>query len=212
MSDVSFDHHLARAMADLPEPLPAEALQAMAAHWALVQQWQQRVNVTSIDSDAESAWLHYRDALEALPWLRPGLTLDVGSGAGFPGIPLAIARPGEPFLLMEPRRKRASLLSQAAARLQLAKVQVYNGRLQDTPTAACAQVVTRATFSQLSDLQHGAAWLQPGGRLLAYRSGTAPLPEADMQGLKEAGLHYETGHGYALMGHARRLDVWILRR
>jgi 16S rRNA (guanine527-N7)-methyltransferase len=203
--------HLTLAMADLPEPLPATTLAAMAKHWDMVCLWNLNVNVTSIDDPATAAWLHYRDALTALPWFTDGLTLDVGSGGGFPGIPLALARPGRPFLLMEPRRKRATLLSQAAARLQLATVDVYNGRLADAPTARCAQVVTRATFSNLGDLAPAAAWLRPGGRLIAYRSGASTLPEDQLSILATHGLSYETGHAYTLLTHERRLDVWILR-
>lgn len=212
MISSTIEHCLAQALADLPEALPPGAEAGMASHWALVQQWTQRVNLTAIDNAAEAAWLHYRDALTALPWLVAGLTLDVGSGGGFPGIPLALARPQWPFLLMEPRRKRASLLQQAAARLGMGRVAVYNGRLQDAPTSACAQVVTRATFSQVAELSHAAAWLQPGGRLIAYRSGASSLARAELHALERVGLHYAQGHPYSLMGHARRLDVWILRQ
>lgn len=202
---------LTLAMADLPNPLPPAALEAMAQHWALVSQWNANINVTAIDDPIRAAWLHYRDALEALPWFTEGLTLDVGSGGGFPGIPLALACPERPFLLMEPRRKRATLLSQAAARLKLAHVRVYNGRLADAPTAQCAQVVTRATFSTLSDLAPAAAWLRPGGRLVAFRSGASTLPREEQAALEAHGLVYELGHAYTLLEHALRLDVWILR-
>jgi 16S rRNA (guanine527-N7)-methyltransferase len=203
--------HLAAATADLPTPLSPSALATMAQHWAMVKRWTQNVNMTSIEDDADAAWLHYRDALTALPFMTDGPTLDVGSGGGFPGIPLAIVRTQAPFVLMEPRRKRASLLVQAAAQLHLKHVDVYNGRLEDEATGAFAQVVTRATFSQMRILSHVHRWLRPEGRLLAFRSAASSLDEADLAYLAQAGLHYETGHRYTLRGHALRLDVWISR-
>lgn len=202
---------MAEAMADLPEPVSPAALEGMARHWAFVSDWNQRVNLTAIHDPITAAWLHYRDALEAGPWVTEGLTLDVGSGGGFPGIPLALMRPNCRFLLMEPRHKRAALLSQAATHLQLRSVSVHHGRLADAPTAVCDQVVTRATFSALSDMAPAAAWLRPGGRLIAYRSAASPLPEKELAVLEAHGLRYETGHLYTLLGRERRLDVWILR-
>ena len=212
MTDPSFSEALASAVAGLPEPIPADVRERMAVHWSFVSDWNRKINLTAISDPTTAAWLHYRDALEALPWVREGLTLDVGSGGGFPGIPLALMRPACPFLLMEPRQKRAALLSQAASHLHLAAVGVYHGRLADTPTARCDQVVTRATFSSLSDMAPAAAWLRPGGRLIAYRSASSGLPDEELAVLAAAGLVYETGHPYTLLDRDRRLDVWILRR
>lgn len=203
--------HLERAMADLPQPLPQAALLLMAKHWDMVSRWNANINVTAIADAEAAAWLHYRDALTALPWFADGLTLDVGSGGGFPGIPLALSQPQSRYLLMEPRRKRAALLSQAAALLQLKTVEVYCGRLADAPTASCAQVVTRATFSSLSDFAPAASWLRPGGRLIAYRSAASALPEEDLAVMRAHGLAYELSHPYKLLDHALRLDIWILR-
>jgi 16S rRNA (guanine527-N7)-methyltransferase len=200
--------HLRAAMADLPGPIDEPTLAKMASHWAMVRQWTQQVNLTAIADDAEAAWLHYRDALEVLPMLQEGPTLDIGSGGGFPGIPLALARPTWPFALMEPRRKRASLLTVAAGRLGLRHVTVLGVRLDAPPTRAFAQAVTRATFSDLRALGDAGAWLAPGGRLYAFRSGHAELDSAAVAHLGALGLRYDGAHSYAVRDVPRRVDAW----
>ena len=206
----TFEAALQAATADLPE-LSAEHRAAFAAHWAMVSAWNRQVNLMGQVSVTEAAFLHYRDALSALPLLEDGPTLDVGSGGGFPGIPLAIAMPTRPFVLMEPRRKRASLLQTMVARLSLKQVSILCGRLEDAPEPRFAQLVTRATFSDPQALRHAAGWLRPGGRLIAFRTPQSPLAETDHQALAEVGLTGYQSHPYTLGGHARRLDVWILR-
>lgn len=139
-------------------------------HWRLVLAWNQRVNLTSISDDVQAAWLHYADSLAGVRHLKPGNVVDLGSGAGYPGIPLAIAAPTHQFLLVEPRQKRTSFLDVAAARLGLKNVRTRVGRSEDTPPELFANVVTRATFSDESELKACLTWLAPSGRLLAYRA------------------------------------------
>jgi len=206
----TFEAALQAATADLPE-LTAEHRAAFAAHWAMVSAWNHQINLMGRVTATEAAFLHYRDALAAQPLLEDGPTLDVGSGGGFPGIPLAIAAPTCPFVLMEPRRKRASLLQTMVARLGLKQVSILCGRLEDAPEPRFAQLVTRATFSDPQALCHAAGWLRPGGRLIAFRSAQSPLGETDHQALAAVGLKGYQSHPYTVGGHARRLDVWILR-
>ena len=181
---------------DLPDLPSPDLIESLWAHWELVKDWNARVNLTSITADADAAWLHYRDSLAGLTLLGEGPVVDMGSGAGFPGIPLAIACPGQRFCLVEPRRKRASFLRVVAARLGLANVTVLTGRSTDSPPEPFTALVTRATFSSPSDLTACLRWVAPGGRLIAYRA-------ADSEILDQA-THT---HSYSLDHHTRRLDV-----
>ena len=168
---------LQHACEDLAAWIDPDKCAAMAQHWHWLRQWNATFNLTAIADDAQAAWLHYRDSLAALPYLERGPILDVGSGAGFPGLPLAIARPDWSFVLMEPRRKRQSFLEMAVARLGLRQVRVLGGRIQDAPSQTFAHVVTRATFADDATLLSTRRWLQPGGSLLAYRNASQePLP------------------------------------
>lgn len=184
---------LGHALADLQ--LPAGIVEACAVHWELMLRWNARTNLTAVTDPQEGAWLHYRDSLAALPLLGGGPIVDFGSGAGFPGLPLAMACPQWQFTLVEPRRKRASFLQNAVAHLRLSNVQVRLGRMEDAPDRAYAHAVTRATFSEDAVLRDGAPWLADGGTLLAYRSereATAAL----------------SVHRYKLRSELRRIEIW----
>ncbi|MBI5511738.1 MAG: 16S rRNA (guanine(527)-N(7))-methyltransferase RsmG [Deltaproteobacteria bacterium] len=190
---------LRSAIADLELEDPDRVVGLLAAHWALVKTWNERVNLTSILDDGEAAWLHYRDSLEALRVLVPGEVVDLGSGAGYPGIPLAIAEPGRRVTLVEPRRKRASFLETVAARLGLSNVVVVVGRSDDEPAVRAANVVTRATFSGVAELTACKKWLAPHGaphgQLIAYRSAASGDPASRV-------------HRYGLRGEQRILEIW----
>lgn len=177
-------------LAGLPEAEQPFLIGQLAAHWALVCQWNDRCNLTAISQPEDAAWLHYRDSLQALPLLTSGPILDIGSGAGFPGIPLALARPEWSFTLLEPRHKRASFLQTVISRLGMRNVRVVIGR-SDQPIPQLspdqgppyAAVVTRATFSGEADLLGCMRWLRPGGKLIAYRSESAYAGQvADVMG------------------------------
>ena len=142
----------------------------MEQHWELVLAWNRRVNLTAITSHAQAAWMHYADSLAGQQALVPGDVADLGSGAGYPGVPLAIVEPTREFTLVEPRRKRASFIDVSASRLGLRNVRVRVGRSDDVPPALFANVVTRATFSSEAELRACLTWVAPGGRLIAYRA------------------------------------------
>ena len=184
-------------------------------HWQLVQAWQRHTNLTGVRSDADALATLYRDALVALPHWHDGALIDVGSGAGFPGLVLAIARPERPVTLVEPRRKRASFLRHAAAQLGLRHVVVSEVAIEHLAASSqCAAITMRAVFAEDSKLAGLAAFLCLHGRVLVFRRG--PVPPEDRSGR----LQRVATHAYALaraggahatpLGHAKRLDEWVL--
>jgi 16S rRNA (guanine527-N7)-methyltransferase len=184
---------LATACGDLV--LPPGVLAACAVHWECVQRWNARTNLTAVTSAEDAAWLHYRDSLAALPLLTGGPIVDFGSGAGYPGIPLALARPDWLFTLVEPRRKRLSFLEMVVARLQLRNVRLRLGRIEDAPDEAYAHGVTRATFSQDGAFTAAARWLRAEGSLLAYRSDQARGAAQPV-------------HRYSVREQPRCIEIW----
>jgi 16S rRNA (guanine527-N7)-methyltransferase len=143
----------------------------MNQHWELVLAWNQRVNLTAITNGPQAAWMHYADSLAGQGELVPGSVADLGSGAGYPGTPLAIVEPSRQFTLIEPRQKRASFIDVSTTRLGLKNIRAQVGRSEDTPLSLFPNVVTRATFSNPSDLRACLSWVAPAGRLIAYRAG-----------------------------------------
>lgn len=176
-------------------PLEASAIGQIEEHWRLVLAWNKRVNLTAIEDDRQAAWMHYADSLAGRTALVPGPICDLGSGAGYPGMPLAIACPDRQVTLVEPRQKRASFLDVCCTRLGLKNVRVVVGRSEETPVDAFANVVTRATFSATTDLEACLRWVAPGGKLIAYRADAAPAPGPEVI-------------RYPLNGETHELHVW----
>ena len=124
--------------------------------------------------------------------VSPGQTVgDVGSGAGLPGIVLAIARPDVRFVLIEPMERRTDWLSEQAAELDLANVTVCRSRVQDAPYMEACDVVTARAVSALKTLVPMTAPLvRPGGQLLLMKGVNADreIDEARKQ-LRAHGVH-----------------------
>jgi 16S rRNA (guanine527-N7)-methyltransferase len=125
-------------------------------------------------SDLDHLWdRHIEDSLRALPLIPPGAAraCDLGSGAGLPGIPIAIVRPSLELVLVEARRGRAALLELAVERLRLSTASVYAGRAERL--ARGFDVCLARGFADA-----GRCWdvaerlMRPGGRLLYWAGGT----------------------------------------
>jgi 16S rRNA G527 N7-methylase RsmG len=97
-------------------PLSSAEVEAFEAHWALVQRWNRRLNLTRILDEQEAAVRHFGEAAFLARWLPPGRlrVADVGSGAGFPGMPLAVLRPECQVTLIESHRRKAVFLREAS--------------------------------------------------------------------------------------------------
>ena len=97
---------------------------------ALLQKWNKVYNLTAIRNPQKMVSHHLLDSLSVLPFLWPGRWLDVGCGAGLPGLVLAIARPQWQFTLLDSNSKKASFLQQAAIELELKNVSVGCERVE----------------------------------------------------------------------------------
>lgn len=109
---------------------------------------------------------HIVNCVLVAPLLRPGLVGDIGSGAGLPGIVLAIARPDVDFLLVEPMERRIDWLSAEAARLGLTNVTVERARAEDVRVESLDQVTARAVSALKTLIPLTAPLAKPGGELV----------------------------------------------
>lgn len=131
--------------------LADEQLERLERYVEMVFRWQRIANLTAAAGPASFVREHVVDCLAVLPHLPPGRLLDVGSGAGLPGIVIAVCEPVRPVTLLEARAKRARFLTQAAIELDLAAVDVVNARAERfRPAAPYAVIITRA-FGSLAD-------------------------------------------------------------
>jgi 16S rRNA (guanine527-N7)-methyltransferase len=144
-------------------------------------EWNARFNLTAIRDPAEVVDKHLLDSLAVLPYLKGLSIADIGTGAGFPGLPLAIADPDRRFILVESTGKKANFVRHAAAVLALPNVEVIQARAEAwKPSRHVDSVISRALGS-LSDFVRVAGHLVGrGGRLLAMKG---KVPEAELAAL-----------------------------
>ncbi len=150
--------------------LPDGAVERLAAYLALLERWNRAYNLTAVRDPDAMVIRHLLDSLSILPWINGPRVLDVGSGAGLPGIPLAVAWPSLEFCLLDSNGKRTRFLTQAVAELQLKNVEVVRSRVEDYQPAPLFNSVVSRAFATLADLLASAGRLcAPTGRLLAMK-------------------------------------------
>ncbi|MFT5429661.1 MAG: 16S rRNA (guanine527-N7)-methyltransferase [Myxococcota bacterium] len=153
-------------------------MSALTAHYTLLKRWAPKVNLISVGDLPHAVNRHILDSLSLLA-LEPvreatGRLIDVGSGAGFPGIPLAAALPDVDCTLLEPRKKRGVFITQAIVAAGLKNARWMSGRLPDDTLAGRFDlVISRATFAPPELLARVAPLLAPGGTA-AIMSASAP--------------------------------------
>ena len=190
----------ARALAlDLDEAQLAK----LVAHLDLLDGWNSRMNLTAIRDRPSQLTKHLLDSLTVLPFLRGKRIADVGSGAGFPGIPLAIVEPGRHFALIESTGKKCRFLEHVRDTLGLPNVEVVQVRAEAyRPEVRFDTVIARAV-GPLADLVKVAGLLVVGGGRLLAMKGRYPEDElaARLNGWKVAAVHPLTVPGLAEERH-----------
>lgn len=186
---------LAEGLAALGEQgnVPGRVEEKLRRYLALLGKWNRVYNLTAITDPGQMITQHVLDSLAIAAPLDPLLAekanprvLDVGSGAGLPGIPLAIARPAWQMTLLDANSKKTAFIAQAAAELGLPNVTVATARAEAFVGAAFDVIVSRA-FSSLRDFVAGTqALLGPGGCWAAMKGG---VPHDELRELP-AGVGY----------------------
>jgi 16S rRNA (guanine527-N7)-methyltransferase len=142
---------LARGLEGLGLTLPDDASLKLLAYVELLAKWNRTYNLTAIREPERMVSHHLIDSLSVLPHLPPGTLVDVGSGGGLPGIPIAIAQPRRRVTLNDSNHKKGAFMQQAAIELGLANVEVHTGRAEDWhPEAPFDGAISRA-FAELAD-------------------------------------------------------------
>lgn len=171
--------------------------------------WNARVNLTAIRDPLEAVDKHLLDSLAVLPHLRGLAVADVGSGAGFPGLPLAIADPDRRFCLVESTGKKAKFLAHAIARLDLPNAEVVAARAESyRPQRPFDCVIARALGPLEAFVRVAGHLAGRDGRLLAMKG---RRPDAEIRALP-AGWQVLAVHPVAVPGlDAERCLVELAR-
>lgn len=162
--------------------LPAEARAKLDAYLDLLAKWNRVYNLTAIRERRQMESHHVSDALAVLPFLpdESGLSLlDVGSGGGIPGIPLAIARPAWRVVLLDANRKKVAFLTQAVIELGLANARAVASRIEDFAPGERFDVVISRAYSDLRAFAAAAAPHVADGGMIVAMKGALPQDEID---------------------------------
>jgi 16S rRNA (guanine527-N7)-methyltransferase len=160
-------------------PLPDNADQTLLAYVDLLARWNRSYNLTAVRDPAEMVTRHVLDSLAVMPWLDADRLLDVGAGAGLPGIPLAIANPSLDVTLVDSAGKKVRFMNHARRQLGLSNVHPVDARVENYgPERPFDAVISRA-FSNLEAFVASVRHLVAAeGRLLAMK-GHYPAEEID---------------------------------
>ena len=174
---------LAQGIAEAGLPIDEQKQQKLLAYLMLMQKWNKVHNLTAVRDADEMVVLHLLDSLVVLPFIDGKALLDVGSGAGLPGIPLAICLPELKVTVIDSNNKKVSFMRQAKAELGIDNLEVLGGRAEEiAPNRKFDMVISRA-FSDLDlfiSLTHQLCEAQ--GKWLAMKG---VYPEAELAELEK---------------------------
>jgi 16S rRNA (guanine527-N7)-methyltransferase len=188
---VKSEEILRKGLMELGFSVPEETVAKFLVYLSELKRWNKAYNLTALTKDEEIVTKHFLDSLLYLSFVPEGqhTVCDIGSGAGFPGIPMAIVRDDLTLLLVEPTRKRCSFLRHMKRTLPLSNIEVIEARVEEVTERLCDIAVTRALFS-VKDLVSEAAHLVKDGGFFILNKGqrleeeTADLPEGVMVEVK----------------------------
>ena len=166
--------------------LPVDLAQPLLAYRDLLVRWNRVYNLSAVRDPAEMIPRHLLDSLVVRPWLPAGTLLDVGTGPGLPGIPLALADPDRPITLLESNGKKIRFLRQACLELQIGNVQVVHDRLENHASEPGYHAVICRAFTDAAAFWRGVVHLlRPGAPALAMKGRRQPT---ELAGLKDDGV------------------------
>ena len=152
----------------------------------LIAKWNKTYNLTAVRDREAMVRLHLLDSLAILPWVEGRRVIDLGTGAGLPGIPLAICRPDIEFTLLDSNAKKTRFVQQAALELKLNNVRICRQRAEHySPEALFDGAICRALADLQDSIDLSRHLLMPGGVLLAMK-GQAPKAELERLSVKSS--------------------------
>src|SRR2546423_3078560 len=199
---------LLRPYAELDDRLLAQTL----TYINLVVKWNSRINRTAVRGEEEMVVRHFGESFFAAAKLlsreASSPVIDVGSGAGFPGLPLAMWAPGAPVTLIESHGKKAVFLNEVIRALELGNARVFNGRAEDY--SARAELVTMRGVEKFRDALASATHLVADGGRLALMIGAGQVkdvPELTRQIQWQNPVMVPGGHSRVLLVGTKPVKV-----
>ena len=164
---------------NLAQPLDEQQQSTLIEYVNLLDKWNKTYNLTAVRKPEQMVMRHIIDSLSICPYLRGKRILDVGTGAGLPGIPLATVFPERQFTLLDSNNKKTRFVTQAVSELELSNVDVVQSRVENFQTPELFDTITTRAYSTIGDMvKQTSHLLAADGTFLAMK-GTNPIAEMD---------------------------------
>lgn len=197
---------LSTGIATLGLSIPQSAQDSMLSFLELLQKWNKAYNLTAIDDLEQMITIHLLDSLSIAPYLDGKRVLDVGAGAGFPGIPLAFAYPDKQFTLLDSVGKKTRFLRQAVATFKITNVEVVQARMEKFSSRHCFDAIICRAVGTLADVvAKTKRVICPQGQWLMMKG---ECPRTEMQML----THMATAYALKVPGLTARRHVIVIKR
>jgi len=170
---------LKRGLIALGLTLDRDTQQRLLDYIALIEKWNRVYNLTAIREPEKMVSHHLLDSLAVAPHLHARRLLDVGSGAGLPGIPLALAYPGTHVTLLDSNHKKAAFLKQAVMELKLKNAEVCSERVESWQAQSKFDVIISRAFSDMGEFVRITRHLLAPDGIFAAMKGLHPYEEID---------------------------------
>ena len=167
---MSIAEELSDGCAKLNIVLDQEIQQKLLAYQALLKKWNRVYNLTAIQDEHSMVSYHLLDSIAVLPYLWPGKWLDVGCGAGLPGIVLAIAKPDWEVTLIDSNSKKTSFVQQVIIELGIPNADIHNARVENWQSETLYDGIISRAFSDLAQfIKYTRHLIAPAGRWAAMK-------------------------------------------
>ena len=190
IEEVTLEQRIMQGLDALGVSYGDEAISKLVAYMELLSEWNKTHNLTAVDDIEEMLSIHIFDSASIKPYVKGATLLDVGSGAGLPGMVLAILSPALQVTSVESRNKKAQFQMFAANKLKLKNFTVENIRIEDYQPKEKFATVTSRAFASIEDFVEGSKQtLAPNGRWLAMKG---HVPKEELKVLKKLNLKFDT--------------------
>jgi 16S rRNA (guanine527-N7)-methyltransferase len=185
---------LTQGLVDINLPLQNSQVDRLLDYLTLLGKWNKSYNLTAITDPVKMLYYHLLDSLAIHNWLLPGQSiLDVGTGAGMPGVPLAIALPGTKWVLLDSNGKKTRFLQQALAVCAIDNAVVVKSRVEDYHAEKPFDIIVSRAFTSLSNYADNVAHLcQAETLMLTMKTGIskeeAKKLDTEKYSMQETGL------------------------
>ncbi len=192
-------------------PLSAKQIEAFEAYYRLLVEWNDKFNLTAITDKAEVYGKHFADSLAGANYMR-GAVCDVGAGAGFPSLPLAIAGVAQSYTLLDAVNKKVIFLQTVAEQLQLSTVTAMHMRAEEAGRGALRETFDTVTARAVAPIATLLEYLSPlakvGGQVVVYKTDADKELAACAKACAVLGLRKIEAHTYTINDAARCLLVF----